>query len=191
MLEYWTTFATYGDPNGLLSMDANGYLSGTRPIAPWWPKLLGDLPSLQAVREIQESVFAKFEPTSTDNRRGRRSFEEDFDEKEEDIRNSGGNTRFQLHSSRMKGGGTDTSMTSIQRNRLIDAYQGSFNHQLENDDNDYDQLSPHAYYSLEQAANGFSSTKSMHQLVFNKINEIVLIENDCVCNAWNLLEYRF
>jgi hypothetical protein len=43
MADYWTTFATYGDPNGLPS-PPNGYLGSTRPSeGPWWPTLLGAL----------------------------------------------------------------------------------------------------------------------------------------------------
>ena len=42
--DYWTTFATYGDPNGLRVM--NGYKY--RPEgAPWWPHLMGEVPSSQ------------------------------------------------------------------------------------------------------------------------------------------------
>lgn len=46
MSDYWTTFATYGDPNGLPN-PPNGYLGTTRPQgAPWWPTLMGDLLSI-------------------------------------------------------------------------------------------------------------------------------------------------
>lgn len=49
MSDFWTTFATYGDPNGLPS-PPNGYLGSTRPVgAPWWPTLLGALPIGAAV----------------------------------------------------------------------------------------------------------------------------------------------
>lgn len=42
MADYWTTFSRYGDPNGVLSLDSNGYIAETSPSnAPWWPALLG------------------------------------------------------------------------------------------------------------------------------------------------------
>lgn len=37
----------------------NGYKAGTRPVdAPWWPRLLGELPSTDAVREIETFYHA-------------------------------------------------------------------------------------------------------------------------------------
>ncbi len=84
MSEYWTTFATYGDPNGqpfphsnAFTADgkskqkkngselnstrggnrsfSNGYVEGTRVDSqPWWPSLLGDLPK-PPVSEIHHS----------------------------------------------------------------------------------------------------------------------------------------
>ena len=52
MADFWVAFAAYGDPNGLPS--ANGYEGGTRPPgAPWWPRLMGELPSERATREMQ------------------------------------------------------------------------------------------------------------------------------------------
>ena len=42
MSEFWSTFAKYGDPNGMPC--ENGYVEGTRPVdSPWWPRLRGEL----------------------------------------------------------------------------------------------------------------------------------------------------
>lgn len=44
--DYWTTFAKAGDPNGRAIVE--------RPVdAPWWPRLLGELSSLQALWSMQ------------------------------------------------------------------------------------------------------------------------------------------
>jgi len=53
MADFWSTFATFGDPNGLRV--SNGYRY--RPNnAPWWPRLLGDLPSARALRAVQRAL---------------------------------------------------------------------------------------------------------------------------------------
>jgi hypothetical protein len=62
MSEYWTTFATYRDPNGLPSL--NGVAIGTRPgtgdgVAPWWPRLFGELPSEKAMLDLQSSQIER------------------------------------------------------------------------------------------------------------------------------------
>lgn len=45
--DYWTTFAKAGDPNGRTIAE--------RPVdAPWWPRLLGELSSLQALWSMQQ-----------------------------------------------------------------------------------------------------------------------------------------
>ena len=55
MSDFWSTFAKYGDPNGLPTV--NGYEEGTRPVdAPWWPRLRGELYSINAMREMQLSA---------------------------------------------------------------------------------------------------------------------------------------
>jgi hypothetical protein len=55
MTDFWATFATFGDPNGLRV--GNGYRY--RPeSAPWWPRLLGNLPSAKALREVQRALRA-------------------------------------------------------------------------------------------------------------------------------------
>jgi hypothetical protein len=55
MTDFWANFARYGDPNGMPVV--NGYKHGTRVEGgPWWPRLLGELPSTDAVRQI-ESAF--------------------------------------------------------------------------------------------------------------------------------------
>ncbi|KAJ1421362.1 hypothetical protein B484DRAFT_452761, partial [Ochromonadaceae sp. CCMP2298] len=38
---------------------------------------------------------------------------------------------------------------------------------------------------------GFGAQKFMHQMVFDEDTSVNIIENDCVCNAWNTIEYRF
>lgn len=58
MADYWSTFATFGDPNGQLTR--NGYGSGTRPDnSPWWPNLHGTLPSDKATKDIEAQVKHK------------------------------------------------------------------------------------------------------------------------------------
>ena len=52
LADFWTNFAKYGDPNGMAS--TNGYKAGTRiDGAPWWPRLLGELPSSDAIKDIE------------------------------------------------------------------------------------------------------------------------------------------
>ena len=67
MADFWVAFATYGDPNGQPERrsgagDMGGYAAGTRPDqAPWWPRLLGDIPgarrhSLPVVSDSAELI---------------------------------------------------------------------------------------------------------------------------------------
>lgn len=65
LADFWTNFAKYGDPNGMAS--ANGYHVGTRiDEAPWWPRLLGELPSTEAIKEIEAFYL---QDLSSDKRR--------------------------------------------------------------------------------------------------------------------------
>ena len=61
--DFWANFAKHGDPNGMAS--TNGYKAGTRiDGAPWWPRLLGELPSSDAVRDIEAFFFKDFAPSN-------------------------------------------------------------------------------------------------------------------------------
>ena len=65
LADFWANFAKYGDPNGMAS--TNGYKSGTRVEgAPWWPRLLGELPSSDAIKDI-EAFYLK-DVVSSDKR---------------------------------------------------------------------------------------------------------------------------
>ena len=58
MSEFWSTFAKYGDPNGLPI--ENGYKGDTRPPdAPWWPRLRGELYSQEAMRAMQAAAAVR------------------------------------------------------------------------------------------------------------------------------------
>merc|ERR1711998_536001 len=35
------------------------------------------------------------------------------------------------------------------------------------------------------------SGRYMHQLIFDELSAVNVIQNDCICTAWNLMEYRF
>jgi carboxylesterase type B len=72
MSDYWSTFATYGNPNGLL--DLNGVTTGTRPNnAPWWPRLFGELPSEKALFEMQRDFTRRMKAARVERERMRRS----------------------------------------------------------------------------------------------------------------------
>lgn len=87
--EYWTTFAAFGDPNGLPSTTgaSSGYEASTRPInAPWWPQLLGDLPSAKATREVQQATVNQMKLSLQDaTQNDSNSSSNDDDELEEDL----------------------------------------------------------------------------------------------------------
>lgn len=36
-----------------------------------------------------------------------------------------------------------------------------------------------------------ASLRYTHQMVFDEETSVNVIENDCICNAWNQLEYKF
>ena len=58
MSEFWSTFAKYGDPNGLPI--ENGYEGSTRPPdAPWWPRLRGELYSQEAMKAMQAAAAVR------------------------------------------------------------------------------------------------------------------------------------
>lgn len=138
--DYWTTFATYGDPNGLLSLSSNGYMEGTRPNAPWWPRLLGDLPSLKAIKDVKNTLKESKKRRTVDNR-------------------AAASTQFAK------------LLTSNRRN--------------------YDLLKGKKSIDDFGTLNGYSSQNYMHQLIFDEESSVNIVENDCICNSWNLLEYRF
>jgi carboxylesterase type B len=66
--DYWTTFAKFGDPNGYYVYDdgtrhTQGKGSHSRPVdAPWWPKLLGDLPPSPLASSSDRSTFRRSHP---------------------------------------------------------------------------------------------------------------------------------
>ena len=41
------------------------------------------------------------------------------------------------------------------------------------------------------SSSGFITQRYMHQMIFDDDTNVNIIENDCICNFWNLLEYRF
>jgi hypothetical protein len=142
LASYWTTFATYGDPNGLLSLSSNGYLEGTRPMdAPWWPRLLGDLPSLKATKDVKSKLK-----------------ETKFKSKKRSI---------------------------IDHRQYAQLLTGSGKFYMD------DLLKGKQSINDFGTPQGFSSQNFMHQMIFDKASSVNIVENDCVCNSWNLLEYRF
>ena len=84
MSDYWSTFAKYGDPNG--SPIQNGYREGTRPAdAPWWPRLRGELYSMQAIEEMQAAAAKRSVFLSRGVGDLKEGEEEGEEEEEEDI----------------------------------------------------------------------------------------------------------
>lgn len=200
MADYWTTFATFGDPNGLHS-PPNGYDGATRPKgAPWWPTLLGDLsPSLRAAnaRAQQADLFSasayEFDEysapeaeevignansnanskTSSAKRLASKSREEDsdLDDDDEEVRER------ERERERDEEDYVETGGSEVRVRRLTPRYQGS--------------------KSVSKAPKKPLLVKrrtrdaTMHLVKFDDVTDVVLLENDCTCKMWETLGYQF
>ena len=124
MADYWATFATFGDPNGLRV--SNGYRY--RPDnAPWWPRLLGDLPSNRAIREVRKALRS-----AAINYKGVAEYDPDFDFGDDLIDLEDEATNYQSHSK------SKTMTMAVAAGSDMDGddlYSGRFTHMFQFDIN--------------------------------------------------------
>lgn len=163
MADYWSTFATYNNPNGLI--DLNGVTSGTRPKnAPWWPRLFGELPSLTALSEMRLHAdrLAKLvnsEKTPPDD------FSDILDNMvSEFYRKLAWYDNFRLD--------------SVDQNSDMDDMDN-----LEENTDSYQRTSISDYHE---------KYRNIHILKFDDVTGVKILENDdCICTHWDKLDYRF
>lgn len=248
MAEFWTTFAAYGDPNGQpahsnihsnihskvknghtsgakngrANRDLNGYVAGSCAVGvPWWPRLLGDIPSRQEIREMQRRASTSTARESIDSdssdggvsgtwhrgnsygtsqHPGSEDTSQYSDSAEDrtthdsqatgDEEHSGGSAEYNAPTIRSTLGHGDSSWAKItvhptprkspskHTDRSVYANSGS------NEVNS--ELICRYTRKLRSAV-----TKYMHHMVFDEDSSVNIIQNDCICNQWNMLEYRF
>lgn len=300
LAEFWTTFARFGDPNGQQSRLTADYTPGTRPSdAPWWPRLLGELSSFQALRDLQRQQAAELQDQQQRQLQRRRNnkldrnrkdqgsrnkvsvdglwkyrrsneysqrdnpyyddsddghfddYDEglDFDEAENltaygddenerhDVKNlqafdeyDSGNFVFERHphspsyspfaAPTISGSQTPASPAIVSDSNLLSesdprfAYYGpaptgkiALGDSSVSGDQQRSSQSPRLPAQVGSmnlfpkgvdnrmadfgSDSGFSTQRYMHQMIFDEDTTVYIIENDCICNAWNRLEYRF
>jgi carboxylesterase type B len=217
MADYWTTFATYGDPNGLPS-PPNGYDGSTRPQgAPLWPTLLGDLAKAQWDRqgdagnyvdngsadEFDEYVNPKDGGVSSSqqlwdsavaakrqkHRRMQKNDREDEDEEEEEEDDE----EDLVTETTVGGDGTNQQAVRVRRMRPT---KTKFRYSPPPTE-----ASTASQQWLQNTKGSFleSLTRrrrnidkaAMHIVRFDDPMEVVLLENDCACMMWHTLGYPF
>jgi hypothetical protein len=231
MADFWTSFARYGDPNGLSS--TNGYVEGTGPSghAPFWPRLLGDLTSpsdkdghvelskLSAAKMAEENVLETFRRIKDDNtdigvavlQTKGEEFEVYSTVEEVPSRNS--------PQERYSGGNGDADDVTLDGEELLDRpsdeelyrfmraarYTSHSDREGSEGDDNYLRTSRgrrgrnSAATSRKSKIAAFKSSKesvatardAMHQMIFDEEQDVKIFINDCICNAWNRLEYVF
>lgn len=211
MADYWTTFATYGDPNGMHN-PPNGYDGTTRPKdAPWWPTLLGDV--TPAARDRSEErggmgglggrggvngggyEYDEYSPDGEAEDKGggnpegqdwkaREARRNDADEEDSDLEEDGGYQEGSVDA--VAGDGGD----DVRVRRLSPRYSYP----------DPQQQRPRG--GRFQGSAGVAKKKPllvkrrareaiMHIVKFDDITDIELLENDCTCQMWEGLGFRF
>eukprot|EP01038_Epipyxis_sp_PR26KG_P008016 gene8016-10864_t len=171
--EYWVTFATYFDPNGLASL--NGYEGNTRPYGnPYWPKLLGGF---------------NFQKNSA---------KEQFDSIELPVTSDESDDKIVEISSTLN----DYISQSENNQRNYNDYDFDRNYNIDDNMEDeslfFDDTQSFPLNNPFQRKNKLQrfskkdfNRKRLHQIVFDQKTEVEIIEYDCICNGWNRLGYRF
>lgn len=176
MADFWTTFATFHDPNGL--PDLNGIAIGTRPYnAPWWPRLYGNLPSQNAINEMQREFkqrrkniesqtlsSVKIENATTDkNRLYQYLAWHESDKSAYNVNNDEIDSLF--------------SNQEIVHQNIKEENQ--FLKRMKQLKSEYDILSR-------------MSLSNLHIMKFSEFSGVHIIEDeDCICSTWNKYEYKF
>ncbi len=240
MADYWTTFVTNGDPNGLPTR--TGYINNPRHASsPLWPQIMGKLPSLFAIDEHKlkkmanelhlstiEAMSATVSDPKTSNVQFMESNDDEFDDEKTIIEKSRGQSSKQnkgnikSRSSGNKGQNSIQGITNKKEksanNRNIIGNNSVLNDNIDEDTDNFitypsfsagldQEINPYSYPSdiIESMKGGFdeskfrgkkgnvptSSSPSMHVLTFDENTAVYLVENDCICNVWNKLNYVF
>lgn len=241
MADYWTTFVTNGDPNGLPTR--TGYINNPRHASsPLWPQVMGKLPSLFAIDEhklkkiandLHLSTIEAMSASVSDHKISSTHFTESYDDEFSDERNiidksRGSATKLnkgitvKSKSSGNKGQSSKQAGSSKRDNKIANNRKIIGNITIFNDKNDDDtdtfvtypsfsagsdqEFNPNSFPSdVIESMKGFDENKfkgkkgnipsasspSMHVLTFDENTAVYLVENDCICNVWNKLNYVF
>jgi hypothetical protein len=178
---FWTTFAAHGDPNGQPSHSSgsmNGYVPGTRQDdTPWWPRLLGDIAAYGDNDDIFEQESAGVVDAS-DVDTGAAGFEEWSHDNAQTLYGTGERDGEAMVEDLLRPAPPRTAVTVAPR-AAVTRRTGST-------------LIGRAHTALERLRDHrYASQQYMHHMVFDEETSVNIIENDCICNAWNQLEYRF
>lgn len=256
MSEFWTTFAAYGDPNGQpahssgrtsgryvstsnnnrrghSSGDLNGYVSGScAEGVPWWPRVLGDIPSRQEMQEMQRKAYsttatpAPPSPTpaaavsgSSPDSRGHEQEGTYFWQRDEDSAAQfpyAPSSRYSK-SAEAKGEGISDSpeddldggdsagdnaptiRSTVGRgdSNWAEIVVRSSPPKTRNSARTKQELYAGSRHTNKELISRYTRnlrsvvTKYMHHMVFDEESSVNIVQNDCICNQWNALEYRF
>lgn len=221
MSAYWTTFASYRDPNGQPSN--NGVSAGTRPNdgdAPWWPRLLGELPSEKAMHEMQLSTMQRLATSTHSN-----------DRRRQQLQPGSASQTFNSDESRPSDAAIDLIWDSSYRHLKEENNEPNFDEDFQLD-SDYSPLGDtgeqssgfgysyetlikgipvfsthtgqHSSMDLSEVvrgsidsfprnvrSNGNHGDSAMHIMKFREQTDVQIFEDDCICKAWNKMDYRF
>jgi hypothetical protein len=200
MTDYWTSFATYGDPNGdLMYFDTNGKLLGKHPKeVPFWPKLWGDFSSFDSLQALYQQLNpSPSQQLTQENPPEQEAKHDDSDHSSQSSSpslsslSSSSSTESVLHLEDLSP--LSTILTQNQENSQVMAYYydaSSFTtEQITN-------LVMNHPHSLSSSSSSMSAvlpdlSNQMQQLIFHQNSYVSAIEPDCICNQWNHLEYKF
>lgn len=239
MASYWTTFASYSNPNGLI--DINAVVSGTRPKnAPWWPQLFGELPSEKAGTEMNKDSIQRsknilnlksfansvnknselnsenVEITSPESIYLELLWDETY--RNDDLQSVSAKNSKNKYSNKHKGDNIYNSVLTDGELASGMFYDDKFSNVFDDSSTD-DRLSEDFYFNQESKSvnNLKSDSKSMksskdtktklitdtinkksknnqyiHIMNFDELPGVHILEKeDCVCEAWNKLNYKF
>jgi hypothetical protein len=219
MADFWVTFAAYGDPNGrpadLSSGEMNGYTQGSRADRmPWWPRLMGDIvraaaASEPSVSQADEDSGSSYVEEASRNVYGAGKEGTEGDDATDAVET---NTAQEPVTIRATIGRTSEEWGEAllrpirHRSAPITLPSAGTKHQ----DNPHTAQQPSPRAALpepsasasalqllrerekqEQRLLAVAAAQYVHQMVFDEETSVNIIENDCICSAWNEMEYRF
>lgn len=218
MAEFWVTFAAYGDPNGRpadhSSGEMNGYVPGSRADRmPWWPRLMGDIVRAAAASEpgapqADEDSGSSYVDEASESVDGAGMEGTDGDDATDAEEKSTAQEPVTIRATigRTSEEWGEALLRPI-RHRSAPITLGNIGTKHQDNPHTAQQPSPRAALrepsssasalqlfqerQQEQRLLAVAAAQYVHQMVFDEETSVNIIENDCICSAWNEMEYRF